>query len=66
MLRLGIMSFAHMHAVSYADKLRAHADVELIGFADDNAERRQAIASQYNLRPFDSYAALLAENPMRW
>ena len=39
MLRLGILSFAHLHAEAYLQNVRAIPDVELIGIADENAER---------------------------
>jgi len=63
MLRLAIMSFAHLHAHSYVQKLTAHPNVELIGFADDAAERAQHIAAQYALPHFASYEALLDAKP---
>ncbi|WP_121614515.1 Gfo/Idh/MocA family protein [Mesobacillus foraminis] len=38
-MKVGIMSFAHMHAFSYASCLLQHPSVELIGIYDDNRER---------------------------
>lgn len=63
MIRLGILSFAHLHAEAYVENLRALPDVELIGIADDNVERGRYFAQQFGVRLFDSYAALLAEKP---
>jgi predicted dehydrogenase len=63
MIRIGILSFAHLHAEAYVENLRAVPDVELIGMADDNSERGHYFAGQFGVRLFDSYAALLAEQP---
>lgn len=62
-LRMGIMSFAHLHAEGFLHNLRANPAIELIGIADDNLERGRHFAQQYNARLFDSYEALLAEQP---
>ena len=62
-LRMGIMSFAHLHAEGFLHNLRANPAIELIGIADDNLERGRHFAQQYNARLFDSYEALLAGTP---
>jgi predicted dehydrogenase len=61
MIRIGILSAAHGHAHSYATCLRALAGVELIGVADDDAERGRAFAERFGIRSFASPEALLAE-----
>ena len=38
-LKVGMISFAHMHAASYLQALLARKDVELVGIADENRER---------------------------
>lgn len=48
MAKIGIMSFAHMHAYSYAACLNAMAGVELAGIWDDDPKRGQAAAKQFN------------------
>jgi predicted dehydrogenase len=63
MMRIGIMSFAHVHADSYVHCLRAAPGVEFIGIADDDAGRGSRFAAQYDTRFFESYDALLAEQP---
>ncbi len=63
MLRIGILSFAHLHAVSYIEKFLAMPDIEFVGIADDNAERGRQFAHKYGVRFFESYEALLAEKP---
>lgn len=62
-MRLAIMSFAHLHAEAYVNNLRVIGDVELLGIADDNAERGRRFAGQFNVRWFNSYDDLLAEKP---
>ncbi len=61
MLRIGILSFAHLHAESYLQNLQAAPDVEVIGIADENAERGRHFAALGKVRFFESYQALLAE-----
>ncbi len=63
MMRLGIMSFAHLHAENYLGALLTLPDVEVIGIADENMRRGQHFASQFGVRLFESYAALLAAEP---
>lgn len=63
MLRIAILSFAHLHAVSYIEKMLAMPAVEFLGIADDNAERGRHFAERYSVRLFDSYEALLREKP---
>ena len=58
-LKIGILSFAHMHAASYAAALAAHPGAELVGIADANAERGRRQAAAFEAQFFDSEAALL-------
>ena len=62
-MKIGIMSFAHHHAESYIQNLRAIEGVEMIGIADDDAARGQKFAQQFNARYFDSYQSLLDARP---
>ena len=62
-MRLGIMSFAHLHAEAYTQNVRALPDVELIGFSDTDPARGQHFAELYGLRWFPTHEALLAEKP---
>lgn len=62
-MRIGMMSFAHLHAESYIGNLRAVPDVELIGIADDEADRAAHYAGAFSAPLFPSYQALLAEKP---
>jgi predicted dehydrogenase len=49
-IKLGIMSFAHMHALSYAACVNDLADVELTAVWDDDAKRGKAMAKQYKTK----------------
>ena len=60
-MRIGIMSFAHLHAESYVNNLRNILDVELIGFSDTDAERGKYFANLFNVRWFPTHESLLAE-----
>ncbi len=62
-LRIGIMSFAHLHAESYAHQLKSLPDIDFIGIADDDAARGQRFAQRYDVPFFESYDALLAQQP---
>ncbi len=62
-MKIGIMSVAHLHAEAYIGNVRAIPDVEMIGIADDNTERGQQFAAQFDAHLFPSYDALLAEKP---
>ena len=58
-LRIGILSFAHMHALSYADALVSSPGTVLAGIWDADAGRGQAMAAQFGTTYFPSEAALL-------
>jgi len=62
-MKIGILSFAHLHAESYIQVLQAEPGVELLGLADDDRERGTRFAEQFGTRYFDSFEALLAEKP---
>jgi predicted dehydrogenase len=59
-VRIGMMSFAHMHATSYAHSIAARADTELVGIADHDPARAVEMAQRYETQAFGSYEALLA------
>jgi predicted dehydrogenase len=62
-MKIGIMSVAHHHAISYAAGLRAIPGLEMIGIADEDTARGRAFADRFGVRLFPSYEALLAERP---
>lgn len=59
-MKIGIISFAHMHAYSYANALINQDDVEIAGIYDDNHERGKEAASQFNSHFHHSIDDLLA------
>lgn len=60
-MKIGIMSFAHLHAEAYIHNLRAIPSVELVGLADDNLAQGQHFADRFAAKLFPSYQALLNE-----
>ncbi len=62
-MKIGILSFAHLHAESYIGNLRAIPGVEMIGIADEDLARGQHFADQFDTQLYPSYEALLAEKP---
>jgi UDP-N-acetylglucosamine 3-dehydrogenase len=62
-MRIGIMSFAHLHAEGYVGNLRRISGVEFIGFSDTDAERGKHFADVFGARWFPTHAALLAKKP---
>lgn len=62
-MRIGILSFAHLHAEAYIGHLRAIPGVEVIGLADEDTARGQHFAGLFDARLYPSYEALLADRP---
>src|SRR5260221_4114755 len=62
-MRIGIMSFAHLHAEGYIQNLRQSPGVEMIGFSDTDAERGKHFAALFNARWYPTHEALLSEKP---
>jgi predicted dehydrogenase len=60
-MKIGMISFAHMHAASYAQCLQRISDVTIVGIYDDNAGRGQQMAQKFGLPFFAEAQALLAE-----
>jgi predicted dehydrogenase len=66
-IKIGMLSFAHMHAYSYAGCLGQMADVELVGIADDDPARGEEMANgcrlsaRFGTRFFPNAEALLDE-----
>ena len=61
-LKIGIFSFAHMHAQSYAQSLRNAPGAVLAGITDPDAGRGQAMAAQFGTDYFPSEVALLDQH----
>ena len=60
--KIGIFSFAHMHALSYASALQASPDAALVGITDPDPARGAAMAAQFGTTYYASEAALLDQN----
>jgi predicted dehydrogenase len=58
-IKIGMLSFAHMHAHSYAACLKQIPGVELAGIADDDPERGREMATQFDVNFFPSVETLL-------
>lgn len=48
MIKVGILSFAHMHAYSYAQALNTILGVKFVGIWDDDLERGRTAAEQFD------------------
>ncbi|MBA2755066.1 MAG: Gfo/Idh/MocA family oxidoreductase [Chloroflexia bacterium] len=59
-LRVGIISFAHLHAVSYAGCLAAIPDARLVAIADDDPRRGTTMAARFGVDYASDSAELLA------
>ena len=62
-MRVGILSFAHVHADAYASLLPAFEDVEVIGFSDTDPIRGRQATDAYGLRWFERHEDLVAAGP---
>lgn len=58
-LKVGMMSFAHLHAMSYAASLNELPTAELVGIADHDTARAEEMAKRFGTRAFGSYRELL-------
>lgn len=61
-VKIGIMSFAHMHALAYVECIKKIEGAELVGIADDNTARGQEMAQRFDTKFFGSYIELLNQN----
>jgi UDP-N-acetylglucosamine 3-dehydrogenase len=60
-IRIGILSFAHVHAEHYASLLQSMPGVELVGFSEGDRAAGQFFADKYGLRWFERHRDLLGE-----
>lgn len=61
-MKVGFISFAHMHAVSYLNAMLQRNDVEVIGIADENAERVAPFTYPRGIAYYEDYNELLAQD----
>ncbi len=62
MIRLGLMSFAHVHAEAYVENVRGMVDAQLVGAADDDRTRSEQFAAKLGVPAFPTYQDLLAQH----
>ncbi len=62
-MRIGILSFAHLHAEAYIQNLRAIPGVDMIGIADEDMERGQHYANLFDSPLYADYQSLLNDEP---
>jgi UDP-N-acetylglucosamine 3-dehydrogenase len=60
-VRVGLVSFAHVHSPAYAGVLGDLAAADFVGITDEVRGRGTEAAEQYGVRYFDSVASLLDE-----
>jgi UDP-N-acetylglucosamine 3-dehydrogenase len=60
-LRVGIMSFAHVHADGYTQLLQSMPDIEFVGFSDTDVARGEQAAQIYGAKLFSSHESLVAQ-----
>jgi predicted dehydrogenase len=60
-LRIGVVSFEHMHAFSYTQELLQYPEVLLVGIADTDAERGSSMASRFQTQYYPTYEALFEQ-----
>ncbi|WP_221563224.1 Gfo/Idh/MocA family protein [Alkalihalobacillus sp. TS-13] len=59
-MKIGIISFAHMHAYSYAKSIQQMGGIELAGIADDNAARGAKMADTFQTQYYQDVDSLLS------
>jgi predicted dehydrogenase len=60
-MKIGILSFAHLHAEAYIQNLRAIEGVKLMGIADEDVDRGKHYADLFQTKLYDSYQQLLED-----
>ena len=60
-LRIGVVSFEHMHAQSYTQELVKYPEVTLVGIADENEKRGREMAATFKTNYYQRYESLLEQ-----
>jgi predicted dehydrogenase len=60
-IRIGILSFAHLHAEGYQANLKRMEGVDLVGFSHGDPDEGRYFAAKHGLRWFPEHHELLAE-----
>lgn len=61
-LRIGVVSFEHMHALSYTQELLKQQNVTLVGISDADVYRGTKMAFHFKTAYYPSYKTLLDQN----
>ena len=61
-VKIGIMSFAHVHAMGHAACLKQLPEVEFVGVADENASRARRMGKQFGVKAFTSYENMISSD----
>ena len=61
MIRVGLISLAHMHGLSYGRALQSMSDAQFVGIYDRDVERRDKYAKEFGVTSFETLDGLLAE-----
>lgn len=59
MLRIGLISLAHMHGLSYCRAVQSLPDAHLVGIYDRDQERGQKYAQEFGVTSFETLEGLL-------
>lgn len=60
-LRIGVVSFEHMHAQSYTQELVKYPEVTLVGIADEDEKRGKEMAATFKTNYYQGYESLLEQ-----
>lgn len=60
-MKIGILSFAHVHAEAYIHNLLAIPSLEMIGLADEDEARGRQYAHEFDVHLYPNYEALLVD-----
>jgi predicted dehydrogenase len=60
-LRIGVVSFEHMHAQSYTQELVKYPEVTLVGIADEKEKRGKEMAATFKTNYYQRYESLLEQ-----
>mgnify|MGYP001826595783 CR=1 FL=1 len=58
-VRIGLLSFAHLHATSYTDHLQKQPGVKTVGLWNENAQVAEKMAARYGIPRYGSPDALI-------
>lgn len=61
-MKIGMISFAHMHAYSYAEHLKAHPDADFVAVWDEDSSRGRDVAEKYQCHYFDNLDEFFSED----